>query len=196
MENAGAGAARILREPSWDLGRGILCVCGPGANGGDAMVVARHLAIESVPVILFRLARQRGETVAGDAGVQWGVCRAMGIPAIEIAGNEGLAELARNLADSPAVVDGLFGTGLDRPLEGIPAEIVARVNAAGGPVLALDVPSGLDCDSGRPLGACVRASVTATFAAPKIGFADPESAAWTGEVRVVRIGTPVDVPAG
>jgi NAD(P)H-hydrate epimerase len=88
------------------------------------------------------------------------------------------------------VVDALFGTGLSRPLGPPFAEVVEAVNASTNPVLAVDLPSGLDCDTGEPLGPTVRAAHTATFVAPKRGFLNPRSAAWTGEVHVIDIGAP------
>ena len=87
-------------------------------------------------------------------------------------------------------MDALFGTGLTRPLGPPYDELVAQVNASGNPVLAVDLPSGLDCDSGEPLGPTIRASHTATFVAPKKGFLNPRSRNWTGEVHVIGIGAP------
>ena len=88
------------------------------------------------------------------------------------------------------VVDGLLGTGLTRPVEGTLRAAIEALNRSGKPVLALDLPSGLDADTGRPLGAAVRARATATFVAPKLGFAAPGAGDFTGEVAVVDIGVP------
>jgi NAD(P)H-hydrate epimerase len=88
------------------------------------------------------------------------------------------------------VIDALFGTGLTRPLAAPYDEVVATINASGNPVLAVDLPSGLDCDTGEPLGPTVRATHTATFVAPKLGFRNPKSKEWTGEVHVIDIGAP------
>jgi NAD(P)H-hydrate epimerase len=190
MENAGAEAARIaLAAPSWRSGR-VVCVCGPGGNGGDAMVVARRLAIEGVDVELATF----GPTPVGDAGVQAAICAAMGLRFNEILDS---ADAARTLDARSAptlVVDGLYGTGLTRALDGVAASLVEAMNASGAPILALDVPSGLDCDSGEPHGPCVRATVTVTFVAEKVGFANPASRAFTGDVRVVGIGAPAQWP--
>lgn len=164
----------------------VLCLCGPGGNGGDAMVVARHLAIEGVSVRVARI----GPRPSGDAAIQLEICEAMGLEIAEVR----LSERPTALDGSALVVDGLFGTGLTRALDGVAATLVGAVNAAGVRVLSLDVPSGLDCDSGEPLGPCIRASVTATFAAPKLGFASPGSRAWTGDVRVVGLGAPLVWP--
>ena len=88
------------------------------------------------------------------------------------------------------MVDALFGNGLTRAL-GAPFDwLTGIVNESGKPVLAVDIPSGLDCDTGEPLGPCVKATHTATFVAPKRGFLNPASKAWTGEVHVIDIGAP------
>ena len=88
------------------------------------------------------------------------------------------------------MVDGLFGTGLTRPVEGVLRTVIEAMNDSGKPILALDLPSGLDADTGIPLGVAVRARATATFVAPKLGFAAPGAEAYTGEVAVIDIGLP------
>ena len=92
------------------------------------------------------------------------------------------------------MVDGLLGTGLTRPVEGPLRAAIEAINRSGKPVLALDLPSGLDADRGEPLGAAVRARVTATFVAPKLGFSAPGASGYTGEVCVVGIGVPAEAP--
>ena len=187
MENAGAEAARFARA-LLDRRRGpVVCACGPGGNGGDAMVVARHLAVAGIDVSLVRF----GPTPVGDAGTQIAVCAAMGLATSEVADSRAAA---RAFAGAALIVDGLYGTGLTRPIDGVAAAIVEAMNASGAPILALDVPSGLDCDAGEPLGPCVRATMTVTFVAPKTGFANPASLQFTGEVRVASIGAPAEWP--
>ena len=88
------------------------------------------------------------------------------------------------------VVDGLLGTGLTRPVAGLLARAIASINRSGRPILALDLPSGLDADSGQPLGVAIRADATATFVAPKLGFARLGADGYTGQVVVVDIGAP------
>ena len=193
MESAGAGAATIALESSQDADSVVVCVCGPGNNGGDAVVVARHLAVAGRRVCVVR-AWEGAATPRGDARTQWEICRALGLRTLDAGDDAGLRALEREWSGAGLVVDGLFGTGLDRAIGGLAASVVAAVNSCGRRVLALDLPSGLDCDSGEPLGSCVRADVTATFAAPKLGFSNPASRAWTGEVRVVGIGAPVTWP--
>jgi NAD(P)H-hydrate epimerase len=194
MENAGAGAARIAADRLTVPARSVLVLCGPGQNGGDGLVLARHLAILGHRPRIVLLQRSRGASPPGDAGVNLRICRSMGLAPRAVADE---AEAAASMADatsSDLIVDALFGTGLTHSLAGAAEALVRAIGASQRPVLALDLPSGLDCDTGEPLGACVRADVTATFAAAKAGFANPASRAWTGEVVVVGIGAPVEWP--
>ena len=190
MENAGAGAARIATEMLVGRSGGVVCVCGPGGNGGDAMVVARHLAIAGARVELLLIERP----ASGDAVVQLAICEAMRLECRQTRDLRAISEFLDEDRPPALIVDGLFGTGIARPIGGVASDLVTAVNESGAPVLSLDLPSGLDCDSGLPLGPCVRADVTATFVASKLGFSNPASLAWTGEVRIVSIGAPVEWP--
>jgi NAD(P)H-hydrate epimerase len=98
--------------------------------------------------------------------------------------------LLAEIQSSSWIVDALFGTGLCRPLGSPYDEIATRINASGHNVLAIDIPSGLDCDTGEPLGPTIRATHTATFVALKKGFLNPSARAWIGEVHVIDIGAP------
>lgn len=183
MENAGRGAAEVLLR----LGaRGpVVVCCGKGNNGGDGFVIARHLDNHGVAVRVLLFAPP--ESLAGDAALNYQIVARSGLP---LAVRAGAAGMETELAAAEWVVDALFGTGLTGPLRAPFDRIVAAVNTSGLPVLALDLPSGLDADTGRPLGPTVRATHTVTFAAEKKGFASPESRAWTGEVHVADIGVP------
>ena len=92
--------------------------------------------------------------------------------------------------DADWLVDGLLGTGLTRPVEGAMRTVIEAMNRSGKPILALDLPSGLDADQGVPLGVAIKARATATFVAPKLGFTAPGAADYTGEVAVIDIGLP------
>lgn len=94
------------------------------------------------------------------------------------------------IAGADWLVDGLLGTGLTRPVEGPLKAAVEAMNRSGKPILALDIPSGLDADTGVPQGIAVRATATATFVAPKLGFACPGASQYTGQVAVIDIGLP------
>lgn len=188
MENAGRGAAQWLRERAAG-GRGrVIVLCGPGNNGGDGGVVARHLDAWgfAVQVVWFAPADQ----IRGDAAVQHDVLAHAGIDQQTWPGAGEPEQLESLFAAADWLVDGLLGTGLTRPVAGLLLAVIEAANRSRKAILALDLPSGLDADSGQPLGAAIRASATATFVAPKIGFSAPGAAAYTGEVVVVEIGVP------
>jgi NAD(P)H-hydrate epimerase len=175
MENAGRGCAELLMRLNPDR-KPVVILCGPGNNGGDGFVIARHLDNHGWPVWAMPLGQSAKLT--GDAAVNFRIAKA-----------GGLVGDPANVFDG-WVVDALFGTGLSRPLAPPFDGWVAMINASRCPVLAVDIPSGLDCDTGEPLGPCVRAAHTATFVAPKRGFLNPASKSWTGEVHVIDIGAP------
>lgn len=191
MENAGGQAARVLCEAFPTRLRRVLIVGGPGQNGGDAWVIARHLRCAGhTPRCLLLGARAR---VKGDAAVNLAALTALGQPVDELASR---AELEAALHSASLVVDGLFGTGLDRPLDGLAREAVEAINASGVPVVALDLPSGVDADTGQVLGSAIHAALTVTFAALKPGLLMHPGAALSGALHTVSIGVPVDVPGG
>ena len=113
-----------------------------------------------------------------------------GIEAVVVDPGASPDDLAGLWGDADWVVDALLGTGLTRPVEGPIARAIAALNRSGKPIFALDLPSGLDADTGRPLGEAVRARATATFVAPKLGFARAGAEGFTGEVVVLGIGVP------
>jgi NAD(P)H-hydrate epimerase len=187
MENAGRGAAEVLLA----LGaRGPVAVCcGKGNNGGDGFVIARHLDIVGVPVRVFLFARP--EELTGDTAINHAIVRRSGIPIDDRGGQPVDAEaLRRELASAEWVVDALFGTGLAGAVRPPFDAVIAAINGCGAKVLAVDIPSGLDCDTGQPLGPTVRAQHTVTFVDMKKGFAQPAAREWLGEVHVVGIGAP------
>jgi NAD(P)H-hydrate epimerase len=191
MENAGRGVADVILDEPGRLDGPVAVVCGPGNNGGDGFVAARHLRNAGVDVLVLLNGRTDAYDRDGDAGTNFRVVRRMGIPVVEAAD---AAELRRRLTKAAIVVDALYGTGLSRPVEGPAREAIEAVNGAGRPVLAVDIPSGLDADTGQPLGAAVRAAITATMAFPKRGFRAGRGPVYCGTVRVIDIGLPRDVP--
>jgi len=186
MENAGRGTAELLAS----LGiRGSVVICaGKGNNGGDGFVIARHLQIRSVdaPVLLFC----RPDDLTGDAAINWHVLTAARHPVTVIPLPSDPAELDRLLGAADWIVDALLGTGTQGAVREPYVTAIAAINRSGRKVLALDLPSGMDCDSGAPLGGCVRADHTATFVARKTGFDHPAARQFTGQVHVIDIGVP------
>lgn len=192
MENAGRGCAESLMRRNPER-RPVSILCGPGNNGGDGFVIARHLDNHGWPVNVHVIAANN--PTAGDADINFDILYAAGIPFTQYhpkhVGPPQMHHLRTKAVPAGAwIVDALFGTGLSRPLASPFAELVEAVNASGNPVLAIDLPSGLDCDTGVPLGPTIRATYTVTFVARKLGFRNPDSRAWTGEVEVVDIGAP------
>ena len=191
MENAGRGCAELLMRLNPDR-KPTAILCGPGNNGGDGFVIARHLDNARWPVDVQVFAKHNRH--AGDADTNFDILFASGIEFTQYRPDyfeQSHRDLfLRHVAPAVWVVDALFGNGLTRPL-GAPFDwLTGVVNESGKPVFAVDIPSGLDCDTGEPLGACVRATHTATFVALKRGFLNPNSKQWTGEVHVIDIGAP------
>ena len=160
----------------------ILILCGGGNNGGDGLAVARHLHNRGADVTVGLTANPSKYT--GDALVNWQIVQAMKLNALPF-------EPAMIEVDTPMLaIDAIFGTGLtSAPRDPFP-QIAAMLERAGCPVLAVDVPSGLDCDTGVPPGACIRATWTVTFVAEKVGFVQPEARAMLGHVIIGDIGCP------
>jgi NAD(P)H-hydrate epimerase len=195
MENAGRGAAELARRL---LGRGpepglALVLCGAGNNGGDGWVVARHLSLAGVRVLVGAL--QPAAEARGDAATMRAIAERMGLAVRGVGDEAGLAAARVDLERERValVVDGLLGTGF----RGVVRPDVARairwtedLRLRGARVLALDVPSGLDCDSGAAAEPTVRADLTATFVAPKRGFRARSARPFLGRVVTVSIGAP------
>ncbi len=187
MENAGRGAAELLVALGIH-GRVVVC-CGKGNNGGDGFVIARHLDLRSVPVRVLLFAKP--ETLTGEAGVNYRVLSATKIPLRVIDdGTIAEADLDAELAGEEWIVDALFGTGLTGAVRAPLDRLIAAINRSPARVFAVDIPSGLDCDTGAPLGETVQAEHTATFVALKKGFLNADAGRWLGKVHVIDIGAP------
>ena len=186
MENAGRGMAELLL--SFGARGPVVVCCGPGNNGGDGFVIARHLDIASVPVRVLLFGAP--ERLPGDAAVNYRILSKSGVPLNVY--RDGLDEgtLTAELDGAEWVVDALFGSGLKGPLRPPFDRVVTAIKAGRGRVFAVDIPSGLDCDTGKPMGPTVRAQHTATVVAPKKGFAEAAAREWLGEVHVVGMGAP------
>jgi len=177
MERAGAAAAEFARDLCGDTAKAILVVAGPGNNGGDAFEVAAHLKRWFFRVsVVFSGERGKLPKDAQAALGKW-----------EAAGGTLLGEIPGEPRFDLAV-DGLFGTGLKRALAGTHGTLVEKLNALGVPILALDVPSGIDADTGAIMGCAVRASHTLTFIAHKPGLLTLEGPDHCGELKLDTLG--------
>jgi len=188
MENAGRGATDAMVTRFGERLDRVVLVGGPGQNGGDAWVVARRLAVlghRPHAVLVGKAGRLRG-----DAAANWQLLDRLGIDATVLAEADA-PKLGELLSGATLVVDGLFGTGLDRPIEGGYAEVVEAIDAANVPVCSLDMPSGVNADTGSVLGVAPHAALTVTFAGLKRGLFQYPGVELAGEVKLVDIGVPV-----
>jgi NAD(P)H-hydrate epimerase len=184
MENAGRGCAELLTRLNPER-KPTVILCGPGNNGGDGFVMARHLDNAGWPVWVWDFSGEGGSEELRMNRLTAKRCDLVKYPL-----PAGAHVDAGDVPFPCWTVDALFGTGLSRPLADPLDKLSELVNYVEQPVLAIDIPSGLDCDTGEPLGPTVRATHTATFVAPKRGFLNPRSKEWTGEVHVIDIGAP------
>lgn len=200
MENAGVNATDVVTGMLEAVqGNKVAIVCGGGNNGGDGFVIARHLLNASRKVVVYLAADPT--KLAGDAAINFNICQRLGVKMMRVDDAQALAEQSPHWSAADVVVDALLGTGFDagRGLSELAAKVIDAVNAASasrrrgeaGPmVLAIDVPSGLDCDTGQASEPTVIADATVTFVARKVGFDTPGAADHTGQVFVVGIGVP------
>ena len=189
MERAGQGATEVLLQCVPRLcrrGSRALIVAGKGNNGGDGFVIARLLKKRGARVEVALLGR--AGDVAGDALRNLRAYQRLRGTLFEVTDDTALIRLAKSAGTADAIVDAIFGTGLKHEVHGLPAAAIEIINACGAPVLAVDIPSGLDADSGRPLGAAVQAEATATFGCAKIGQVQHPGVRHCGALAVVDIG--------
>ena len=189
MENAGRGATRVLLAQFGDrIKTGVGIVCGKGNNGGDGFVIARYLADQGIDVAVYLLAK-RG-SVKGDAADNLKRLEPLQIPVIEIPDQETFSKNKDSLARFGLLVDAILGTGLTSEVRGFFNQVIDFINSTGNPVFAVDIPSGLNSDTGQACGTCIRARATATFALAKIGHFTYPGAEYTGKLDIIDIGIP------
>jgi NAD(P)H-hydrate epimerase len=197
MENAGRSAASIIDAAYGPKGRTFV-VCGSGNNGGDGCVIARHLHNHGWEVRLMIIAPFESCTL--DTGANLGIIEALGlrpIIALEAASQQ---SAAKSIEPGDVVVDALLGTGFRGEVRPPLNQLIDEINAAcKRATVAVDVPSGLDCDTGQPSRATIRADLTVTFVAMKRGFTFPRAAPFLGRIEVADIAAPpalIDEVAG
>jgi NAD(P)H-hydrate epimerase len=192
MEHASLGLARYVTDRAGMERARIALLCGKGNNGGDGFAAARHLHnFGHAPEVLL-LGRLDDLKPASDAAVNAQIAVKMGIPFREYPDGVGAAEQLKDGAYS-VYLDAVFGTGLSTPLRGIYPALFETINRLDLPFIAVDVPSGLNSDTGEPMGAAIRARETVTFAFAKRGFQNEHSEPYCGEITVAGIGLPREV---
>ncbi len=188
MENAGLATAALIHDSVPDLiEKKVVIVCGKGNNGGDGLVIARQLFIDGVQVDILLLAKRK--QLKGDARVNADIAFKMGIPLHEITEKNfsGQNHLFRHCH---VIVDALFGTGLNKPASGLYAKVIKKINASKKYVVAVDIPSGVDSDSGQLIGTHIQASTTAALALLKRSHLLFPAAECMGEVQILDISIP------
>jgi len=192
MENAGAGAVRLMLEDVPEATGGVAIVCGTGNNGGDGFVMARHLLNHGVDVRVF-VTGALDNVREGESAHNLETIGKMNIPVVQITTDEDVLALSDAVTRFPVIVDAVFGTGLDREVTGRIGRIIDCINDAsanGKKVFSVDIPSGVHADTGRILGRAVQADITCTFALAKPGQLVHPGAAHAGKLYVLDISIP------
>jgi NAD(P)H-hydrate epimerase len=183
MENAAAASAPVIVRVMNDFKTSnAVILCGGGNNGGDGLAIARHLHNAGKNVQIYLTIDPA--KYQGDAETNWRIIQAMKLPVADAD-----PRVIKKVCNA-VIVDAIFGTGLtQRPRDPFPS-LVSAVKISGCPVFAIDVPSGLDCDTGRCLGPCIEAHSTITFVAEKTGFTHAAARDCLGDCFVGDIGCP------
>lgn len=189
MENAAAAvAAEAQAMLDGCAGRLVTIVAGRGNNGGDAVAAARLLHSKGAVIRVYLMGEKTG--LSGDALLNMEILERIGFEITELNEETDLDDFAFDLSDSDLILDGLFGTGLGRDITGFAAEIINQINYSCRPVLAIDIPSGVDGKDGSIRGVCVKADATVTFGLPKQGLLLHPGCQYVGRLVTADIGIP------
>lgn len=189
MENAARGATRIFMDhfaPSKDAH--VVILCGGGNNGGDGYVMARYIKEAGVAVTVIVLSELK--KISGDARINLDVIQRMDIEILEIPDAKKWVKGRRMMRVCDAIIDGILGTGLNSPVRGFYRKVIEEVNSLDKPVMSVDIPSGLNADTGQIMGVAVKADLTVTFGFPKIGQLVFPGAEVVGRLARIDIGIP------
>lgn len=187
MENA---ALKVIKNIDLENMHSFSIICGKGNNGGDGLAVARHLHVMGKDISVFLLGGERG--LLGDSQINYNILLNMGIKIMPINNMEDINEMRECLEQVDVIIDAILGTGLNKNVEGVYSAAISVINESNSYILSIDIPSGLECNSGRVLGNSIRANKTVTFQLYKKGFLNYGVDKYTGEVVIEDIGIPKD----
>jgi hydroxyethylthiazole kinase-like uncharacterized protein yjeF len=191
MDNAGRSVAEIARDLLMKRkGRKVIVLCGGGNNGGDGVVAARYLQGWDYNVTVIWL--KNPTAWKNDLAMHYQIAKRCGVSFFSLV-RIPIKRRARILGQADLLIDALLGTGTSGPLRPPMPEAIAAMNAARKPIIAVDLPSGLDADTGRVKDIAVKASVTITFHAPKTGLFNPAAHPYVGRLIIADIGIPASV---
>ena len=189
MENAGLRILEEIRTRFPDINKEkVVIIAGKGNNGGDGLVVARHLFNQGCDPCVLLLASKR--EVRGDAALNLRIAEKTGVKINEVPSIKEWKTQKKNISQSTLLLDAIFGTGLAKPAHGIYATVINDINKSKAYKIAVDIPSGLSSDTFQIIGPCVKADLTVTLAAPKIAHIFPPAEAYVGELVVADISVP------
>ncbi|WP_302638536.1 NAD(P)H-hydrate dehydratase [uncultured Clostridium sp.] len=187
MENAAEQIFRNIRT----LGNRYIIFCGNGNNGADGLAIGRKLIFDNKDVLFILLKPRKNPTE--EFQVNFNILKSLKVNMMIIDDIDKLDEIQHLIEDFPIVIDSIFGIGLDRKLNDFYFKIIDIINNSNKKIIAVDVPSGLDADSGRPLGSAVKAHITYTVEVIKKGFIEYSALEYLGDLKVIQIGIPENV---
>jgi len=165
----------------------VAVICGGGNNGGDGFVSARYLFNYGYETKVYLL--KNPTEISGDALTNFTILKKIGIKTKLISSNI-FSNLSYELRSVDSIIDAILGTGVKGEIEGVYAEIIKLINQTNKPVISVDIPSGLDADTGYPLNECIKAKITVTMGYPKKGFLNPIAKRFLGKLVIADIGYP------
>jgi NAD(P)H-hydrate epimerase len=190
MENAGRGCAQFIIEALSKAKNPVVCIfCGTGNNGGDGFVIARHLFNAGFAVTVVVCGDI--DKIQGDAKINLDILTRIGLKIERLDMEDAKTIEARVIKfanDANMIIDAIFGTGLIGTVRDEYKRLIESINELGCPILAVDIPSGMDCDTGLPFGTSIKANCTVTFVAVKKGFVFENAKVYTGDIFVASIG--------
>lgn len=186
MENAGRNTYRLMKERYLAGDEVIAVVCGRGNNGGDGFVIARYALIDGFRVRVYLIGAKTD--LKGDAALNMRLFESLSGEVVECTARP--ASVKAGIREAHLIVDAIFGTGLSKPVGGMEKTVIDEINASGKLVIAVDIPSGIDGNTGKPLGSAIRAVHTFTYAYPKLGQVLSPGADHAGRLTVIDISIP------